>query len=233
MALVKTGGGVTDIRGGFGGVYFTRDNSGLHCSTKPRNIHRRSAGQKVQRDAFGAARTLSKDNRTVSYLMYRHMNGLPINYPDAWTTPATANNPDETYVDVPNTIDDSVPPELTYAEENNEHSSDGTYIVYGLPVKVLCDKIRYHVDSELTSGRHLDVELYYDGEWHEIESRFAFLREQWVEVEFSRRNVQFAQLRITTRLWVRQHEFDFHTLNNPLNNEAHWPVPIDYEIQKL
>lgn len=78
MALAKTGGGVTDIRGGFGGVYFTRDRSGLHSSAKPRRVHQQTAAQRKQRNAFIAARTLSKDNRTVSYLMYRHMNDLPI-----------------------------------------------------------------------------------------------------------------------------------------------------------
>lgn len=78
MSLIKTGQGVTDIRGGFSGVYFTRDKSGLHCTAKPRRVRQLSAGQKAQRDAFSAARALSKDNRVVSYLMYRHMNSLPI-----------------------------------------------------------------------------------------------------------------------------------------------------------
>ncbi|GAI71354.1 unnamed protein product [marine sediment metagenome] len=38
MTLCKTGQGITDIRGGTGGVYFTRDRSGLHCAAKPRKI---------------------------------------------------------------------------------------------------------------------------------------------------------------------------------------------------
>lgn len=77
MTLIRTGGGVTDIRGGFSGVYFHRDKSGLHCCSKPRTVYRRSAAQDLQRDAFRAARRYSTDNRTVSYLMYRYMNGLP------------------------------------------------------------------------------------------------------------------------------------------------------------
>ena len=96
MALVRTGQGVTDIRGGMGGVYFTRDNSGLHCSSKPRRVHQRSNAQDKQRKAFIAARTFCKNeiapdqsknwlNRCVSYNIYRSLNGLagqvpPVDY---------------------------------------------------------------------------------------------------------------------------------------------------------
>lgn len=80
MSLIRTGQGVTDIRGGFGGVYFTRDKSGLHCTAKPRRVHQKTTGQRLQRDAFSAARRYSKDNRVVSYLMYRYMNGLYIGF---------------------------------------------------------------------------------------------------------------------------------------------------------
>ena len=76
MALIRTGGGVTDIRGGFGGVYFSRDKSGLHISSKPRNIQRRTSDQNVQRAAFTKARAFSKINRIVSYNIYRASNGL-------------------------------------------------------------------------------------------------------------------------------------------------------------
>lgn len=81
MALVRTGGGVTDIRGGFGGVYFHRDKSGLHTSAKPRNIHRRTPAQNAQRAAFSKARTFSTINRTVSYNIYRALNNLPMAEP--------------------------------------------------------------------------------------------------------------------------------------------------------
>lgn len=37
MALVKTGQGITDIRGQLGGVYFSRDKTGLHERAMPRN----------------------------------------------------------------------------------------------------------------------------------------------------------------------------------------------------
>lgn len=88
MTLIRTGGGVTDIRGGFGGVCFTRDRSGLHCSAKPRKIYRRSAAQNLQRNAFIKARAAClkvspigkpRDwlNRWVSYYVYRALNGLP------------------------------------------------------------------------------------------------------------------------------------------------------------
>lgn len=77
MSLIKTGGGITDIRGGFGGVYFHRDRSGLHSCQKPRNIYRRSAAQNKQRNCFSKARAYSKDERVVSYLIYRCLNDLP------------------------------------------------------------------------------------------------------------------------------------------------------------
>ena len=85
MALVKTGSGVTDIRGGFGGVYFHRDKSGLHSAAKPRRVRQRSSAQNRQRNAFSAARAFSKVNRTVSYNIYRALNNLtpqdpPIDY---------------------------------------------------------------------------------------------------------------------------------------------------------
>ena len=76
MALVKTGTGITDIRGGLGGVTFTRDKSGLHCIPKRRNIKAASTAQIAQRKAFIAARAYSTDNRTVSYNIYRILNGL-------------------------------------------------------------------------------------------------------------------------------------------------------------
>ncbi len=85
MALLKTGGGITDIRGGFGGVYFTRDNSGLHCTSKPRRVSQRTSAQNTQRNAFTRARAFSKVNRVVSYNIYRALNNLapkdpPIDY---------------------------------------------------------------------------------------------------------------------------------------------------------
>jgi len=85
MALLKTGGGITDIRRGFGGVYFTRDKTGLHSAAKPRNIHRATAAQRKQRGAFSKARSFSKVNRIVSYNIYRALNNLapkdpPIDY---------------------------------------------------------------------------------------------------------------------------------------------------------
>lgn len=85
MALIRTGGGVTDIRGGFGGVYFTRDKSGLHQTAKPRRVKQRSGAQNRQRNAFSVARAFSKVNRVVSYNIYRANLGLspkdpPVDY---------------------------------------------------------------------------------------------------------------------------------------------------------
>jgi len=77
MALVKSGPGIVDIRGGFGGVYFHRDRYGLHSSKKPRHIRQATPGQERQRGAFSKARAYSKVNRTVSYNIYRALNDLP------------------------------------------------------------------------------------------------------------------------------------------------------------
>jgi hypothetical protein len=96
MTLVKTGSGISDIRGSVSGSYFSRDKSGLHMSRHPRSIRRRSALQDKRRKAFIAARqfcrvdpnndgTKSFLNRCVSLNIYRIYNGLspqtpPINY---------------------------------------------------------------------------------------------------------------------------------------------------------
>ena len=96
MALVKTGGGVTDIRGGFGGTYFTRDKSGLHQSAKPRRVQQRTTAQDTQRNAFTKARTFSKINRTVSYNIYRALNDLsPAEPPIEYQIPHLQEPPNE------------------------------------------------------------------------------------------------------------------------------------------
>lgn len=77
MALARTGGGVTDIRGPLAGNVFTRDSSGLHVCSKPRRVKQCTPAQRKQRNAFAKARQYSKDNRTVSYLIYRALNNLP------------------------------------------------------------------------------------------------------------------------------------------------------------
>ncbi|MBA7667207.1 hypothetical protein ES703_75292 [subsurface metagenome] len=96
MALIVTGGGITDIRGGFGGTYFTRDKSGLHQSAKPRRVHQRSAAQDTQRKAFSGARAFSTINRTVSYNIYRLLNGLsPKEPPSDYSIPTLQAPPEE------------------------------------------------------------------------------------------------------------------------------------------
>lgn len=83
MSLIKVGQGVTDIRGGFGGVYFTRDKTGLHCTAKPRRVHQRTEHQDRKRKAFARARAFSKVNRTVSYNIFRAYLDLPMKAPPA------------------------------------------------------------------------------------------------------------------------------------------------------
>lgn len=83
MALTKTGDGVVDIRGSIGGVHFTRDRSGLHCSRAPRTVKKITLAQKAQRDAYRGARAYSTNNRFVSYNLIRIVNGLTPQDPPA------------------------------------------------------------------------------------------------------------------------------------------------------
>jgi hypothetical protein len=85
MALIRTGPEISDIRGKLGGVCFTRDRSGLHCSASPRHIYRRTPAQSIQRSAFSRARSVAKTNRHVSYLIYLALNNMPFLY-DAFVT---------------------------------------------------------------------------------------------------------------------------------------------------
>jgi len=81
MVIIKTGPHITDIKGGVGGVVFSRDKSGIHARSKPRRVKRRTTGQRVQQNAFSKARSFSKVNRTVSYNIYRILNGLSTKEP--------------------------------------------------------------------------------------------------------------------------------------------------------
>lgn len=86
MTLIKLTPHLVDARGKVGGVYYTRDKSGLHCSAFPRHIKRRTKAQDKQRKAFSMARNFSTIPRTVSYNIYRALNDLdmkepPIDYP--------------------------------------------------------------------------------------------------------------------------------------------------------
>lgn len=76
MALIRCGQGVTDIRGGMGGVYFSRDKSGLHCLPKPRRVYQRTEHQDRKRKAFVQARNFSHNNREVAYNILRAYAGL-------------------------------------------------------------------------------------------------------------------------------------------------------------
>ncbi len=81
MALIVTGDGISDIRGGFGGVYFSQDKYGLHCLPKPRRVHRRTEHQNRKRKAFTRARAFSTDNRIVSYNIFRAYFDLDMKEP--------------------------------------------------------------------------------------------------------------------------------------------------------
>ena len=81
MALTKTGDGITDIRGSTGGVHFHRDRGGLHCCRAPRKVRQQTAAQVAQRNAFRAAKAYGGDNRTISYNIFRSLNGLVLQDP--------------------------------------------------------------------------------------------------------------------------------------------------------
>jgi len=52
MSLIKTGFGVTDIRGGMAGNVFTHDKSGLHCNSQARYIRQSSTLTNKRRNAY-------------------------------------------------------------------------------------------------------------------------------------------------------------------------------------
>lgn len=81
MTLIRVGQGITDIRGGLGGVYFSRDRSGLHCLAKPRRVRQRTEHQDRKRKAFSKARAYSTNNRIVSYNILRAYAGLEMKDP--------------------------------------------------------------------------------------------------------------------------------------------------------
>lgn len=81
MALIRTGQGITDIRGSISGCYFHRDKFGLHSSSHPRVVYKRTDAQARQRSAFSTARSFSQLNRVVSYNIYLALNSLPVSQP--------------------------------------------------------------------------------------------------------------------------------------------------------
>lgn len=86
MALIRCGNGITEIQGTMAGNVFSKDSSGLHIQSHQRRVKNRSTAQKLQRKSFTLARMFSKDNRSVSYNIYRVLNGLdpqtpPADYP--------------------------------------------------------------------------------------------------------------------------------------------------------
>ena len=87
MALIQTGNGIRDIRGGLGGVYFSRDSFGLHMLAKPRRVYQRTEHQDRKRKAFIKARSFSHNNRAVSWNILRAYWGLPMSEPPAYYRP--------------------------------------------------------------------------------------------------------------------------------------------------
>jgi len=88
MATIKLAAPLTDIHGSFSGVYYHRDRAGLHACAKPRHVHKLTAAQAAQRNAFIAARAYSTDPRFVSYNIYRVLNGLePADPPADYSIP--------------------------------------------------------------------------------------------------------------------------------------------------
>lgn len=76
MALCRLGIPLTDISGKIAGNIFKKDRFGIHIVSFPRHVHHATPAQKAQRAAFVKARSFSHDNRTVSYNIYRCLNGL-------------------------------------------------------------------------------------------------------------------------------------------------------------
>lgn len=222
MTLIKTGGGLTDIRGGFGGVYFHRDKSGLHSSAKPRTVHRRSAAQDLQRKAFTAARALSKDNRTVSYNIYRYLNDLPLAQPSYWGHPDDAVNTDG-WINVLNSINGNV----WDSAQDSVSSGDWTAFLEFPIVATVSDKVRFMSSIRLGKIDLIDLDIYYNDQWHHL-YQGEFLDHEWEEKLLTERQtltnarVKFHSVEDTIG---QVYEFEYH----------HWypSVPADYQIPKL
>lgn len=80
MALAKTGGGITDIRGKIAGNVFTRDKAGLHIQAQKRAIRSRTPAQRIQRNAFAQARRFCEIQGCISKNIYHILNGLPLEH---------------------------------------------------------------------------------------------------------------------------------------------------------
>jgi len=233
MTLIKTGLGITDIRGQLGGVYFHRDKSGLHSCAMPRTVRRRSAAQDLQRKAFSTARALSKDNRVVSYLMYRFMNGLPISYDPAWTLPTDYidtlsrwNDPEDAYDDDEDTFANST------SVGGNEWNAPLEFVN---PVPLTCSAVRVKADFRTGLITQIRIRIFYSGSYHLVYEG-AFTDALTVYGDFGHKDVLKMEVSFfvygsgrTQKIW----EVAFYTLNNPLNNDTHYPVPAEYEIPKL
>ena len=233
MTLVKAGDGITDMRGSFGGVYFHRDKSGLHSSSMPRKVHRRSAAQKLQRDAFVAARSLSTDNRIVSYLMYRYLNGLPLNYPDAWINPCGYIDPDGKWTNEPFAIDGNAATRAESVSIAGGGWQSSLEVTNCVPLT--CTNIRYRARYSLGNIDEIRIRIFYSGSYHTIyEGIFANFA--LTEVPFAVQTVSKAELSFKTTfspITQRIATVEFYCLNNPINNEPHYPVPVDYQIPHL
>lgn len=81
MALIRTTTGIIDISGSMAGNTFAKDRYGHHIRAKARRVRQRTQAQLTQRRAFIRARNYSKDNRIVSYNIYRALNNLEMATP--------------------------------------------------------------------------------------------------------------------------------------------------------
>ena len=233
MAIVKAGLGITDIRGQLGGVYFHRDKTGLHSCAMPRTVRRRSAAQDLQRKAFSAARAYSRDNRVVSFLMYRYMNGLSLAYPPTWMSPVSFLDPVPGWIDEILCFDDDL---FTFAFNATVDHLKPLQLFPFRPY--VSNKIRINAAGRIgaaTEDAHfVDIKIRdVSTGWHNIHS--GDLPERtWLEIEFTEYTVDAAE--ITSLDDTREfllYEFDFNTITNPVDGSLHYPVPAEYEIPKL
>lgn len=70
MAMVKLGNGIVDIRGGIGGIVFSKDRYCLHVHAKNRVVKRRSTLQRQRRNAYRTCvnywnQSMSSDSRAL------------------------------------------------------------------------------------------------------------------------------------------------------------------------
>ena len=77
----------------------------------------------------------------------------------------------------------------------------GYYIEFNIP-EIQCNKIRFNAGNDDGDANKIDIDVYYDGSWHNVYYRGAFSIHVWAEVSFATHTVTKARVRfLTSQIW--------------------------------